>query len=83
MKLEGNPEHDDRLLESLENIISTAGLKVPIKTALVGVERLGEERANKVSRLRLVEKEKARLDAEQFRLTGTTPCMLPSQYADS
>ena len=54
MKLEGTPEHDDGLLDYLENIIGIAGLKAPIKTALVGIERLGEERANKVSRLRHV-----------------------------
>ena len=65
MKHKGTSEHDGRLLEYLEDIIGTAELKAPIETALAEVERLGEARAEKVSRLRLVEKEKAKLEAER------------------
>lgn len=65
MKPKGTSEHDDGLLEYLEDIIGTAALKAPIETALAEVERLGEERADKVARLRIVEKEKAKLDAER------------------
>jgi len=64
MKHKGTSEHDGGLLEYLEDIIGTAELKAPIKTALAEVEQLGEARAEKVSRLRLVEKEKAKLEAE-------------------
>ncbi|OAX33539.1 hypothetical protein K503DRAFT_869495 [Rhizopogon vinicolor AM-OR11-026] len=65
MKPKGTSEHDDGLLEYLEDIIGTATLKAPIETALGEVDRLGEERAEKVARLRIVEKEKAKLDAER------------------
>jgi structural maintenance of chromosome 4 len=65
MKPKGTSEHDDGLLEYLEDIIGTATLKAPIETALAEVERLGEERAEKVARLKIVEKEKAKLDAER------------------
>ncbi|KAG2337616.1 hypothetical protein BDR05DRAFT_970038 [Suillus weaverae] len=65
MKPKGTSEHDDGLLEYLEDIIGTATLKAPIESALAEVDRLGEERAEKVARLRIVEKEKAKLDAER------------------
>ncbi|KAG1879662.1 RecF/RecN/SMC N terminal domain-containing protein [Suillus tomentosus] len=65
MKPKGNSEHDDGLLEYLEDIIGTAALKAPIESALAEVDRLGEERTEKVARLRIVEKEKAKLDAER------------------
>ncbi|KAG2746768.1 hypothetical protein P692DRAFT_201933204 [Suillus brevipes Sb2] len=65
MKPKGTSEHDDGLLEYLEDIIGTAALKAPIESALAEVDRLGEERAEKVARLRIVEKEKAKLDAER------------------
>ncbi|KAG0697734.1 RecF/RecN/SMC N terminal domain-containing protein [Suillus ampliporus] len=65
MKPKGTSEHDDGLLEYLEDIIGTAAFKAPIEAALADVERLGEERAEKVARLRIVEKEKAKLDAER------------------
>jgi len=65
MKLKDTSEHDDGLLEDLKDITCTAELKAPIKTALPEVEQLGEARAEKVSRLRLVEKEKAKLEAER------------------
>ena len=51
MKPNGTSEHDDELLEYLEDITGTAELKAPIETALAEVERLGEARAEKVSRL--------------------------------
>ncbi|KAG1779874.1 hypothetical protein EV702DRAFT_965043, partial [Suillus placidus] len=65
MKPKGTSEHDDGLLEYLEDIIGTAALKAPIESALAEVDRLGEERAEKVARLRIVEKEKVKLDAER------------------
>ena len=65
MKPSGTSEYDNGLLEYLEDITSTAELKAPIETALAEVERLGEETTEKVSRLRLVEKEKANLEAKR------------------
>ncbi|KAG2364796.1 RecF/RecN/SMC N terminal domain-containing protein [Suillus spraguei] len=65
MKPKGTSEHDDGLLEYLEDIIGTAALKAPIESALAEVDRLGEERAEKVARLRIVEKEKAKLETER------------------
>ncbi|OJA13913.1 hypothetical protein AZE42_11797, partial [Rhizopogon vesiculosus] len=40
IKSEGTAEHDDRLLEYLEDIIGTAAPKAPIETALAEVDRL-------------------------------------------
>ena len=51
MKPKGTSEHDDGLLEYLEDINGTAELKAPIETALAEVEQLGEARGEKVSRL--------------------------------
>jgi len=51
--------------EYLEDIVSIAGLEAPIDTASAEVARLGEERAEKVSRLRLVEKERVKLETER------------------
>jgi len=61
MEPKGTSEYDDGLLEYLEDIIDTAELKKPIAE----VERLGEARTEKVSRLRLVEMGKAKLEAER------------------
>ena len=40
MKHKDTSKHDDGLLEYLEDIIGTAELKAPIKTALAEVDRL-------------------------------------------
>jgi structural maintenance of chromosome 4 len=63
-RTDGTQGHDDGLLGYLEHIIGTATLKAPIETTLDEVERLGEERAVKVTRLRTVEMVKVTLDAE-------------------
>ncbi|OJA16074.1 hypothetical protein AZE42_11625 [Rhizopogon vesiculosus] len=44
MKPKGTAEHDDRLLEYLDDIIGTAVFNVPIETTLAEVDRLAEER---------------------------------------
>ncbi len=62
MKPKAPSEHEDGLLEYLEDIIGTSKYKEPIDEALVEVERLQEERQIKLNRLRLVEKEKAALE---------------------
>ena len=64
MKLKGTSEHDDGLLESRVPR-GHRQLEAPIDTASAEVARLGEERAEKVSRLRLVEKEKVKLETER------------------
>lgn len=62
MKPKAPSEHEDGLLEYLEDIIGTAKYKEPIDEAMVEVERLQEDRQIKLNRLRLVEKEKAALE---------------------
>ncbi|KAF8079236.1 RecF/RecN/SMC N terminal domain-containing protein [Lyophyllum atratum] len=62
MKPKAATEHDDGLLEYLEDIIGTSKFKEPIDEALVEMERLQEDRMVKLNRLRIVEKEKAALE---------------------
>jgi structural maintenance of chromosome 4 len=62
MKPKAPSEHEDGLLEYLEDIIGTAKYKEPIDEAMIEVERLHEDRQVKLNRLRLVEKEKAALE---------------------
>jgi len=62
MKPKAPTEHEDGLLEYLEDIIGTAHYKERIDSALAELERVGEDRAEKLSRLKLVEKEKAKLE---------------------
>lgn len=62
MKPKAPSEHEDGLLEYLEDIIGTSKYKEPIDQALVEMERLQEERSIKMNRLRLVEKEKSALE---------------------
>jgi structural maintenance of chromosome 4 len=61
MKPKGG-EHEDGLLEYLEDIIGTARFKEPIETAFTDLETLQESRQEKLNRLRLVEKEKNSLE---------------------
>ena len=62
MKPKAPSEHEDGLLEYLEDIIGTTKYKEPIEQAMIEVERLQEDRQIKLNRLRLVEKEKAALE---------------------
>jgi len=62
MKPKAPSEHEDGLLEYLEDIIGTSGYKEKIEAAFAEVERLNEERQHKLARLRLVEKEKEALE---------------------
>lgn len=61
MKPKGT-EHEDGLLEYLEDIIGTSKYKEPIEEALVEMDQLSEERVEKMNRLRIVEKEKNLLE---------------------
>jgi len=65
MKAKAQSEHDEGLLEYLEDIIGTSKYKEPIDEALVEMERLQEDRGVKMNRLRIVEKEKAALQNQK------------------
>ncbi len=62
MKPKAPTEHEDGLLEYLEDIIGTSKYKAPIEEAQVEVDALNEARGEKMNRLRLVEKEKSGLE---------------------
>lgn len=62
MKPKAPSEHEDGLLEYLEDIIGTSQFKQPLEEAFAEVERLTEERAEKYNRLRITEKEKDALE---------------------
>jgi structural maintenance of chromosome 4 len=58
MKPKAPSEHEDGLLEYLEDIIGTSKYKEPIEEALLEMDRLQEDRSEKMNRLRIVEREK-------------------------
>lgn len=62
MPPKGRTDHEEGLLEYLEDIIGTASYKPEIETAAGEVERLGEERQVVMNRVKLVEKEKGALE---------------------
>lgn len=65
MKPKAPTEHEDGLLEYLEDIIGTSQYKEPIEEALVEMERLSEDRQEKLNRLRIVEKDRNALEAKK------------------
>ncbi|KDQ62973.1 hypothetical protein JAAARDRAFT_362087 [Jaapia argillacea MUCL 33604] len=65
MKPKAPSEHEDGLLEYLEDIIGTSCYKAPIEEALVEMDRLSEERVEKLNRLKIVEREKAALEEKK------------------
>lgn len=65
MKPKAPSEHEDGLLEYLEDIIGTSSYKQPIEDALTKLEQLQEDRQSKLNRLRLVEKEKLALEEQR------------------
>jgi structural maintenance of chromosome 4 len=52
MKPKAQTEHEDGMLEFLEDIIGSNRFKVPISTLCQRVEQLNEMRAEKVSQLK-------------------------------
>jgi structural maintenance of chromosome 4 len=62
MKPKAQNEHDDGLLEYLEDIIGTAKYKQPIEDAAKEVEGLNEVCLEKSNRVAIVEKEKENLE---------------------
>ncbi|CAB4429885.1 unnamed protein product [Rhizophagus irregularis] len=65
MKPKAPNEHEDGLLEYLEDIIGTSKYKVPIEEASEKLENLNEERSEKLNRTKIVEKEKQSLEAKK------------------
>lgn len=65
MKPKAANEHDDGLLEYLEDIIGTSKYKAPIDEAAAGLESLNEICVEKQSRVQHVEKEKNNLEEKK------------------
>lgn len=65
MKPKALTEHDDGLLEYLEDIIGTSKYKTPIEESAAEVETLNETCMEKNSRVQHVEKEKAGLEEKK------------------
>ncbi|KAI5998259.1 RecF/RecN/SMC [Pisolithus albus] len=65
MKPKAQNEHEDGLLEYLEDIVGTSAYKAPIEEALTAMEALSEDRTEKLNRLRIVEREKSALEAQR------------------
>lgn len=65
MKPKAASEHEEHLLEYLEDIIGTSHLKEPIEESLAELERLAEDRSEKLNRLRIVEREKNALEEKK------------------
>jgi structural maintenance of chromosome 4 len=65
MKPKAPSEHEDGLLEYLEDIIGTSRFKEPLEEAFTEMERLSEDRVDKLNRLRITEKEKNALEEKK------------------
>uniref|UniRef100_A0A8C5WC00 Structural maintenance of chromosomes protein n=1 Tax=Leptobrachium leishanense TaxID=445787 RepID=A0A8C5WC00_9ANUR len=65
MKPKGQTEHDEGMLEYLEDIIGSERLKEPIQILCRRVELLNEQRGEKLNRVKMVEKEKDALEGEK------------------
>ncbi|XP_027503241.1 structural maintenance of chromosomes protein 4 isoform X2 [Corapipo altera] len=65
MKPKGQTEHDEGMLEYLEDIIGSARLKEPIQTLCRRVELLNELRGEKLNRVKMVEREKDALEEDK------------------
>ncbi|XP_048718708.1 structural maintenance of chromosomes protein 4 isoform X4 [Caretta caretta] len=65
MKPKGQNEHDEGMLEYLEDLIGSGRLKDPIQVLCRRVEVLNEQRGEKLNRVKMVEKEKDALEGER------------------
>ncbi|NXF77085.1 SMC4 protein, partial [Sclerurus mexicanus] len=65
MKPKGQTEHDEGMLEYLEDLIGSARLKEPIQALCRRVELLNERRGEKLNRVKMVEKEKDALEEDK------------------
>ena len=66
MKPKAQTEHEDGLLEYLEDIIGTTEYKPKIEAASELVEKFNDERGEKLNRLRVVEREKSSLEVSSM-----------------
>jgi structural maintenance of chromosome 4 len=64
MKPKGQGENEDGLLEYLEDIIGTTGYKARILEAEKSLEELGTHREEKLSHLKLIQKETKNLKSQ-------------------
>lgn len=64
MKPKGLNENDEGLLEYLEDIIGTSGLKIPIELAEKQYDELNEIRDDKLAHLKLIQKETKTLEGQ-------------------
>lgn len=74
MKPKAQTEHEDGLLEYLEDIIGTTQYKERIESASKEVEELNDQRGERMNRLRVVEREKASLEVSKG-CTHTLTCL--------
>ncbi|XP_044535971.1 structural maintenance of chromosomes protein 4-like [Gracilinanus agilis] len=65
MKPKGQSEHDEGMLEYLEDIIGSGRLKEPIEVLSQRLDVLTEEREEKLKRVKIVEKEREYLEVEK------------------
>ena len=65
MKPKAPSEHEDGLLEYLEDIIGTSQYKETLEEALVELDKYSEERNDKLTRLKIVERERNALEAQK------------------
>lgn len=66
MKPKAKDEHDEGLLEYLEDIIGTTKYKGAIEKTNEELERLNDERTEKLNRVKYVEKEKNSLEVSNI-----------------
>ncbi|CAJ0848133.1 6150_t:CDS:2 [Entrophospora sp. SA101] len=65
MKPKAPNEHEDGLLEYLEDIIGTSKYKISIERANQKVEQLNEQQSEKLHRVQIVEKQKQNLESKK------------------
>eukprot|EP00058_Branchiostoma_floridae_P017967 XP_002603456.1 hypothetical protein BRAFLDRAFT_80430 [Branchiostoma floridae] len=65
MKPKAQTEHDEGMLEYLEDIIGSSRFKEPIEQLDKAVEELNEQRGEKLNRVKAVEKEKDELEGSK------------------
>lgn len=62
MKPKAKDDHDEGLLEYLEDIVGTTKYKDAIEKTNIELDRLNDERTEKLNRVKYVEKEKNSLE---------------------
>ncbi|CAN8017690.1 unnamed protein product [Ixodes persulcatus] len=65
MKPKAQTEHDQGMLEFLEDIVGSSRYKEPIELLSQRIEKLTEERADKLNRVKLVEKDMEELQGDR------------------